>query len=569
MKYSLLFVFLLICSLGYTQLECNEEGCKFCIKNTKVHCSQNSGWKASWFQSVPQKRSIDLMQENQNKYANNETNESIKRLIINSESQKVYSIQFPSSYTDNLQFKFELCHEKVIKGDFKLVLVDVENNEFTFDFSKQEEDSLMMVTCHCNQDYQAGFKVKLNDRSPFIFSFDKNETLWFMKIKQNPNEKEIPLRFFFDSFQDIQFNINFKKLSPKLKSIKFSSDKLKKGYFWAISDLSIYNQLKNSEKDLIQNQSVHSDISIQSGKTQSDNTYTSGNKIFALYIYNSDYINNEILSKLSNPGKDAKALDRALKSKIGEEFYSSDSIFNLKTNQMNLREILKPERIEKMNGKDIIIVHFGGHGFSLDGINHWVPIDFDGVIKETNNPKFDLNTLEGRKNETKKQVNDDLRYSITPYILLERLNNSLEDKIIIVISDACRNEIKFKFENEPPLSSDRGVVISDENNSITPDFDHSQSNSKKNHLFLQYSVKNNQTANDNNSYTKVLSQKINSKEDILYKFDGNFNNILIEPFKIISPEKSSSPKTNNIALLLNDFNFMVTPWKEYLRNNPK
>jgi hypothetical protein len=555
MKYWLFILSVLFYTVVLGQEDCfydNEElgtSCLMCYKNLEKHVNENMEFKPLWY--IPKTRSsLESMRENQ-----------LSEKINNDNNTKPVSLE--------LDITPKIFDRGLIKGNEKFEV------QFTIPKNNILTNKLKFTINYRQEDWS--FEMALVDDS---LSLEDKKNLVIEKYPLEKNRGKIKIRL----FEDLNHNLILELCQPyqsecsKIGTYKIIEggdiSKVKKIIFNAVEKK---NTIKDFEFFFIKNNNTSPDAPInekfvESSKnenTNSNNEYLSGNKVYALYIYNSDYINNEILSKLSNPGKDAKALDRALKLKIGEEFYSSDSIFNLKTNQMNLREILKPERIEKMNGKDIIIVHFGGHGFSLDGINHWVPIDFDGVIKETNNPKFDLNTLEGRKNETKKQVNDDLRYSITPYILLERLNNSLEDKIIIVISDACRNEITFKFENEPPLSSDRGVVISDENNSITPDFDHSQSNSKKNHLFLQYSVKNNQTANDNNSYTKVLSQKINSKEDILYKFDGNFNNILIEPFKIISSDKSSSPKTNNIALLLYDFNFMVTPWKEYLRNNPK
>jgi hypothetical protein len=559
MKYSLLFVFLLICSLGYTQLECNEEGCKFCIKNTKDHCSQNSGWKASWFQSVPQTRSIDLMQENQNKYASNETNEDFHNLTVSPDSKKEFSIEFPFSYTDDLQFKFELKHRFITRGDFNLVLVDKKNIPFTIKFSKQ--DSLMKVTCSDDQLFTFKF---ISQTSPLLFSFEKDDKGWFMKIKQKENRTETPIKFIFENSEYFEFNIDNKTLSQKIKSIQFSFDNIKKGS-WTIFDLSIYNQLKNSEKDLIQNQSVHSDISIQPGKTQPDNTYTSGNKVFALFVYNEDYQN---LGDLPGTTRDANKLDSALKKKIGSGFYKSKFISNLNSESFNLETLTNNDLLKVMKESDIIIVHYGGHGFSYQGENHWVPTDFTGVIKINKSlasefdQKSDAIKIIGQqayiKDELEKQ-----NYTIMPIKLLNQLNGNFEDKLIILISDACRNEIALTLED--PHKKERGLIPSFKTTSevVGKDFEDSNEN-KKNYLFLQYTVSASQKANDENSYTDKLANLINN-EDLLFTSKGNIEKIL----RSVPNEKSTITKYNPKAnqLFVKNFNFLIDNLKDFENNN--
>ena len=552
MKYSLLFAFLLICSLGYTQLECNEEGCKFCIKNTKDHCSQNSGWKASWFQSVPQTRSIDLMQENQNKYASNETNEDFQNLTVSPDSKKEFSIEFPSSYTDDLQFKFELKHRFITRGDFNLVLVDKKNIPFTIKFSKQ--DSLMKVTCSDDQLFTFKF---ISQTSPLLFSFEKDDKGWFMKIKQKENRTETPIKFIFENSEYFEFNIDNKTLSQKIKSIQFSFDNIKKGS-WTISDLSIYNQLKNSEKDLIQNQSVHSDISIQPGKTQSDNTYTSGNKVYALYIYNEKYTKIE---KLGKPAKDAEQLSKALKNKIGE-FYTSDSISNLQTESFKLDTFISKKYLDRMIASDIIIVHYGGHGFSSGGSNHWLPTNFSTKI-EPKTPNFEPQLSgtheirEGQINQEIKNVLDKQYYTIRPIKLLEVLNNKLKDKIIIVISDACRNEIKLDLDVPPAF---RTVDPVETNEYIEENFSDLNENIR-NYLFLQYSVSAFAQASDENSYTSLLAKLILDK-NLLYTSNGRIDDILQGVYREYKTS-FSYVRPNSNAIQLNKFNFLFNNWEEF------
>jgi hypothetical protein len=532
-------------------LDC-EDGCQFCLDYTKEHCNLNSGWKASWFQSDPQMRSIDRMQENQNKYASNETNEGLKTLILNPDSKKEFSLDFPSNYTDNLQFKFELIHKNITKGDFNLVIVDKKNNPCTIKFSKQ--DSLMNVACSNGEEFKFKF---FNHSSPLLFSFEKDDKEWYMKIKQAENNIETPLEFIFENSEYFQFNINNKTLSHKIKSIQFSFDNIKKG-FWTIKDLSIYNQSKNSEKDLTQNQSVKSDISTQSEKINSEIKYTSKNKVYALYIYNEKYTE---VDKLERPESDAKQLNSALKRNIGE-FYNSDFISNLSTTSCNLDTFISKKYLDQMNENDIIIVHYGGHGFSYGGSNHWLPINFSAKI-EPKSPSFE-HFLSVDHERREQQINQEIKYvlnngyyTIRPIKLLEVLNNRLKDKIIIVISDACRNEIKLDLK-VPQTARDVDPIETDEY--IEENFSDLNENTR-NYLFLQYSVSAFAKASDENSYTSKLAGLISDK-NLLYTSNGRIDDILQEVFRQ-DRTRFSSLRPNSNAIQLNKFNFLIDNWEEF------
>ena len=552
MKYLFSFAFVLICGFHFSQLECSNNGCQFCLEYIKNHCDQNSGWKASWFQTVPQTRGIDIIQENQNKAISIENKLNNQHLIINSDLKKEYSVDFPSNNkTEDFQIDFTINPKSANDQEFdlKIVLVDNLKKEFWFKFFKVQQNLLKLETPQgtCEVEFYQYI-------TPIKLSFKKNiEGKLQLEISQVQN-KTYNLIFKFPGLEDFQnYIVEPSDLSPRIRSIKISNDNKIKGSSWTISKLSIN---KTSENSISQNES-NIESSLQTGRTNVKYEYVSKNKIYALYIFNENYT---VVDKLKRPESDALQLNSTLKSKIGE-FYTSDFISNLATNSFKLDTFTSQKYLDQMKESDIIIVHYGGHGISFGGSNHWLPIDFSDKIKPDKNFLGELKEdSELRKKQIDQYIKSRLEnqdYTIKPIKLLEVLNDKLQDKIIIFISDACRNEIKLNLEVP---QTGRAVDPIETKEYIEENFFDLNENFK-NYLFLQYSVSALAKANDMNSYTSQLAKLI-SDQNLLYTSNGRIDDILQEVFRKNSLQFSRT-SYNNKANQLNKFNFLINNWEEF------
>ncbi len=127
----------------------------------------------------------------------------------------------------------------------------------------------------------------------------------------------------------------------------------------------------------------------------------------ALVIGNNDY--QGVMSKLSNPINDAKAIKEVLESRGFTVIYKEDLA------KREAKKILK-DFYGKIGKGGVGLFYFSGHGIELDGRNYLIPID--AKLEEKGDAEFEAISL---NQITKKMQNAG-----------NRLN--------IVVLDACRND---------------------------------------------------------------------------------------------------------------------------------
>ncbi len=102
----------------------------------------------------------------------------------------------------------------------------------------------------------------------------------------------------------------------------------------------------------------------------------------ALVIGNSKY---DAVLELANPGKDARAVDRALRT-IGFEVQLAEDL-----DQRSLLRALK-EFSDLAAGADTALIYYAGHGVEVDGRNYLVPTD--AVLAKATDVEFEAILLD-------------------------------------------------------------------------------------------------------------------------------------------------------------------------------
>ncbi len=514
MKSYQLILFLLISVnlIAQDYQDCRvEDNCHFCMNNVYFHLSTTSDWEASWTKNHAT-RSANNNQETNIRYQLDNSNNSYPKKLTFAKPEDSYSLERVNAVTldalDILKFKLFLPTQNT-DLKFKVTLLDQNNDTtfLTFSLVRGENDSSQIIVETPDVREIYGYANKYKSLEVEL----KN------KIDNNNNQKR-ELKF---KIKYPQTNIEigeFILLNRKciMKKIIFDAVGKKKydpSISWIVQDIKITSTSNLSESTKKE--------SIQPQNNKSMDWYKSGNTIFAIYVANEEY---EKLDTLINPINDAKNLSKVFKDKFGD--YYQDTIFsNLNNENFDPERIFSTNFFRRLNESDIILFHYGGHGFTHDNIQYWAPINFRKNISLSISDYYeyiDDKTNPSKKKEIIKSVINKNKNFKDPKQFIDYLYKNLNNKCIVVISDACRDSIELDIslqnqdQNPNPTIYKRGKPITVKSENFES-FYHSiptyEFNGTNNNIFMiKYAVKNGKKADDNYSYTHRITKKLKETE---------------------------------------------------------